>query len=160
MSHKITWHNTTRVLVLNNDIAELQEMLDGLHREGFSVDGTIDTDAAAEMLKAQRYHVLLLDLMLHATNGLALARRLKAQYPDLVIVLMSDYMFSFSLLAKADTGASGFVPKPFRASDIASFLRTKMPKQPRKKTGEALAHSFARMTTSAPIYTAHVKYHT
>lgn len=126
MKNTIRKSDRNRVLIVNDEMGELSSLIDGMEREGFRVAGTIDAYAALEMLSDADYDAVLVDLMLPNMNGLKLARRIKQKFPRVLTLLMSDYLLSPAQLAKAETGAVGFVPKPCRCEEIASFLLNKL----------------------------------
>ncbi|MBN2340140.1 MAG: response regulator [Deltaproteobacteria bacterium] len=119
-------HAKPKVLIVNDNATELGSLLAGLEAEGFQVSGTTDAHAAVELLSQTMFHVVLIDLMIPDLNGLQLARKIRQQFPHTTTMLMSDYLLSPVQLAKADTGAIGFVPKPFHFKEIAGFVKEKL----------------------------------
>jgi DNA-binding response OmpR family regulator len=117
--------NGLSVLVVDHDANELKALLIGLRLEGFKVEGASSSAAALETLARGRFDVALIDLMIPETNGLQLSRMIRAQFPDVTTILMSAYHLSMAQLVRADTGAVGFVPKPFRFDDLVQFVHTK-----------------------------------
>jgi len=156
MSQKMKTLKANRILIVNNDMMELTSMVTGLEAEGFAVNGSINPEAALVMLEAEDYDVVFIDLMLTSMNGLSLARSIKQRFPGVMTMLMSDYLLSPAQLAKADTGASGFVPKPCRHGEIAEFVRKKI--DDRRIQGVNLEEFPLRAKTPAPFDVVTVKY--
>ncbi len=125
MIHARALEKKTKVLIVNDDPLELNALTAGLEAEGFTVGGTTDPLNALELVSAADYNVVLIDLMISNMNGLQLARRIRDLRPRANTVLMSDYLLSPIQLAKADTGAIGFIPMPCRFTEIADFIREK-----------------------------------
>jgi DNA-binding NarL/FixJ family response regulator len=71
--------------------------------------------------------IAIVDLMMPGTNGIQLARKLRERFPEMRVVLTSAYHLSERQLLRADCGAIGFVPKPYDLSELARFLRGKLP---------------------------------
>ena len=115
-----------KVLIVNDNATELGSLLAGLESEGFQVSGTTDAHSALEILAETTFHVVLIDLMIPDINGLQLARMIRAQFPSITTMLMSDYFLSPVQLAKAETGVVGFIPRPFHFKEIASFVKEKI----------------------------------
>lgn len=115
-----------RVLIVNDNATELGSILSGLEIEGFQVAGTTDAHSALDLLSQSPFNVVLIDLMIPDLNGLQLARKIRHQFPQIQTMLMSDYLLSPVQLAKANTGAVGFVPKPFHFKEIAGFVKEKI----------------------------------
>ena len=117
--------NGLSVLVVDHDANELKSLLIGLKLEGFTVAGASSSAAALDVLAGSRFDVALIDLMIPETNGLQLSRSIRAAFPLVTTILMSAYHLSVTQLVRADTGAVGFVPKPFRFDDLVQFLHAK-----------------------------------
>jgi DNA-binding NtrC family response regulator len=115
----------TRVLIVNDNATELASLIAGLEAEGFQISGTTDPFSALDTLTRTAFDVVLIDLMIPKINGLQLARKIRANFPHVHTMLMSDYLLSPGQLAKADTGVIGFVPKPCDFPQIADFIKEK-----------------------------------
>ena len=114
------------VLVVEDEPNELKALLIGLELEGFQVVGAASGNEAITHLDTADYSVALVDLMLPETNGIQLAREIKLKHPSVATILMSAYHLSPVQLARAETGAVGFVPKPFRFDELVHFIRAKV----------------------------------
>ena len=114
------------ILVIDDDLNELKALIIGLQLEGFHVQGVSTSTEALAALDEQRYDVALIDLMMPEMNGLQLARAVRSTHPEVATILMSAYHLSPIQLARADTGAVGFVPKPFRFDELVAFVRAKI----------------------------------
>ncbi len=119
----------SRVLVVNDDFQELEALVMGLKLEGINAFGATTPANALELLSTTNFDVALIDLMMSEMNGLQLARKLRSRFPDVITMLMSDYLLSPVQLAKADTGVVGFVPKPCRFEELAGFVLSKIAKR-------------------------------
>lgn len=128
------------VLLVDHDSAETAALSAALRAEGFDVD-VASTEATALAALARGEHAIaLVELMLRGETGLALARRIHEQAPSTKVFLTGLYVLSERQLARASTGASGFVPKPWDIGEVASFLAAK-----------AAASSRPRVPSVAPV---------
>jgi len=115
-----------RVLVVDEQDSQARLVAIGLRVEGFDAETAAGSDAALAQLQAQPFDVAILDLMLPGMNGIQLARVVRERHPSTCVVLTSAYHLSERQLARADCGATGFVPKPLDLSELARFLRSKV----------------------------------
>jgi CheY-like chemotaxis protein len=76
-------------------------------------------------LERESVDLALIDLMMPGLNGLELARQIRQTFPDVRVVLSSAYHLSARQVERADCGAIGFVPKPYKLSELADFLHSK-----------------------------------
>ncbi len=116
-----------RLLVVEEEANHARVTAIGLRIEGFDVEVAPNADAALRLLALQPFDAAVVDLMLPGTNGMQLARLIREQHPQTRVVLTSAYHLSERQLVRADCGAVGFVPKPFDLSELARFLRSKLP---------------------------------
>ncbi len=143
--------NGHAVLVVEDEPNELKALMIGLELEGFQVVGaTSGTEAIARLGEAD-YSAALVDLMLPGTNGIQLAREIKLKHPEVATILMSAYHLSPGLVARADTGAVGFVPKPFRFDELVRFIRAKVDPQRASSPNVALTRPEADTGMIAPF---------
>jgi DNA-binding response OmpR family regulator len=116
-----------RVLVVDDEANHTRVLAIGLRIEGFEVVTACDSDTALAALGGGPVDIAIVDLMMPGTNGIQLARSMRERYPDMRVVLTSAYHLSERQLVRADCGAIGFVPKPYDLSELARFLRGKLP---------------------------------
>ena len=115
-----------RVLVVDDNPGEVKALRIGLDLEGFSVTGVTGGKEALSQLADEHYSLVLIDMMMPGMNGLELARAVRSAHPATPTILMSAYHLSPVQLARADTGAVGFVPKPFDFEELVRFIRRKI----------------------------------
>ena len=79
-----------------------------------------DAIAAFDVLKPD---VCFLDIDMPGMDGLEVLRRLQSTYPDAFIVIASGCSSVSNVQTALQSGASGFVVKPFSVSKVADILR-------------------------------------
>lgn len=116
-----------RVLIVDDEENQRRTLSIGLRLEGFDVVVAGSSQEALEVLATQADPVdlALIDLMMPGLNGLDLARQMRRLFPAVRVVLSSAYHLSARQVERADCGAIGFVPKPYRLAELSSFLRAK-----------------------------------
>lgn len=116
-----------RVLIVDDEENQRRTLSIGLKLDGFDV---LVAGSSQEALKALAgasppVDLALIDLMMPGLNGLELARQMRHTFPDVRVVLSSAYHLSARQVERADCGAIGFVPKPYRLAELCTFLRAK-----------------------------------
>jgi CheY-like chemotaxis protein len=116
-----------RVLIVDDEENQRRTLSIGLRLEGFDVVSAGSSHEALQILATTvpQVDLALIDLMMPGLNGLELARQMRALYPSVRVVLSSAYHLSARQVERADCGAIGFVPKPYRLAELSSFLRAK-----------------------------------
>ena len=91
---------------------------------GFRVVGEAASCAEAlTVVRDRQPQVVILDIRLPDGSGLDLTRRLRANRPDLGIVVLTMYGGDEHLFGALDAGASAFVPKDSPADEVVAAAR-------------------------------------
>jgi CheY-like chemotaxis protein len=125
-----------QILVVDDNPGEVKALCIGLELEGFMVNSVTEGQDALTRLSENPYSAVLIDMMMPGMNGLELARAVRDSHPAVPTILMSAYHLSPVQLARADTGAVGFVPKPFDFEELVRFIRRKIGLDPERDLGE------------------------
>jgi DNA-binding response OmpR family regulator len=107
------------VIVVDDEPDLLHVVGNYLNRIGFRATTCGGVDEALRLANTDTPDLVLTDLCLGVSDGMALAERLWALHPELPVVLMSG---ATPELAGSVPGLV-FVPKPFTLPEIASALR-------------------------------------
>ncbi|MEQ9008707.1 MAG: response regulator transcription factor, partial [Ekhidna sp.] len=104
-------------------LVEDQEELSSSIRNYFSKEGDVCEVAnsfaqATDKLYAFSYDVLLLDLMLPDGDGLSLLKVVKANWPDIGVVIISAKNALNDKLHGLELGADDYLPKPFHLAEL------------------------------------------
>jgi CheY-like chemotaxis protein len=115
-----------RVLIVDDEENQRRTLSIGLKLDGFevSVAGS-SVEALRRLAVPPAVDLTLIDLMMPGLNGLELARQIRRLHPDVRVVLCSAYHLSSRQVERADCGAVGFIPKPYKLAEVCSFLRAK-----------------------------------
>ena len=130
-----------RVLVVDDEDNQVRVLAIGLRLEGFEVETARSGELALAALAGQSFDLAIVDLMMPTSNGLDLSRKIREAHPHTRVVLTSAYHLSERQLARADCGVVGFVPKPYEMSELAVFLRSKLPPSGKSLAAAALVDS-------------------
>jgi len=81
-----------RILVVDDEAHVRKLYTDFLTREGYRVDAVAGGDDAFSVLEKNKYDLVILDIELgDEESGLELLKKIKAQYPELPVVLNTAY---------------------------------------------------------------------
>ena len=132
----------TQVLIVEDDAYFAGILRDYLEYVGYGVEIARDGQAGLEAWRRSPPDILLSDVLLPRLNGLELSARVKAETPDIPVVLMSA-VYNDADEIKANLrqcSADDYLIKPFDLPDLREKLRalTKTPEPPEVQTDPGL----------------------
>lgn len=116
----------TRVLVVDDHPIFRHGMIALLSAEqDFVVCGEAESASSAmEAMRTLQPEIALVDIALQGANGLDLVKQMKAEQPDLRILVVSMHEESMYALRALRAGAGGYVTKQEALMHIATAMRT------------------------------------
>ena len=112
-----------KVLIVEDEAELLANLTGYLSQEGFVCEQAATLDAAVEKVAAFDYDIVVLDLMLPDGNGLELLRRLKQDFADTGVLIVSAKNALDDKLAGFELGADDYLTKPFHLPELVARLR-------------------------------------
>ncbi|WP_172823119.1 sensor histidine kinase [Hydrogenophaga sp. RAC07] len=111
-----------RLLVVDDDPAQRDALLDTLSDEGYEVEACDSPAVALQRASSTTFHLVLTDLQMPEMDGIELTRLLQNVAPDLVVVLMTGNASVPSVVEAMRNGAIDCIQKPFRASTLLPVI--------------------------------------
>ncbi len=114
-----TTQDTVRVLVVDDEWANRLSVGKTLERAGYIVDDAANGEEALEKVRQNEYEVILTDIRMSPNmDGIELLRRIKEQYPDAIVILMTGYASLSTAVEALRLGAHDYLVKPSSGHDI------------------------------------------
>jgi DNA-binding response OmpR family regulator len=112
-------------ILIAEDEARLAAFLEkGLRRNGYTTVVADDGCKALTMTQTEDVKLLLLDLGLPIKDGWAVLRELRGQGEVLPIIVVTAFSDEQSRASAIAAGATDYVTKPFRFSDLLEKIQT------------------------------------
>ncbi len=118
-----TEEKRAKVLVVDDDEGVTSVVERALRREGYDIAIANDADGAVETVKTFHPDVLVLDILMPGTDGLTLCRRMRADLPDVGILMVTAKDAAVDQITGLDAGADDYLVKPFSLQVLAARLR-------------------------------------
>src|SRR2546423_6923853 len=121
-----------RLLVIEDepDIASALEK--GLRQIAYAVDMALDGERGSELALVNDYDLLILDLNLAGVDGLEVCRRVRAECPSLLILMLTARSRPDERVAGLDLGADDYLVKPFYFAELTACVRALLRRGPRR----------------------------
>ena len=113
-----------RILLVEDEPAISDAVAYALRESGYDVQTVDDGERALEEARTKRYDLMVLDLVLPNLSGLTVCRTLRAENNDLPIVMLTARDGELERVEGLDTGADGYVTKPFSVAELVSRVRS------------------------------------
>ena len=112
-----------RVLLVDDD-SEIRELLSEYLR-GYGIEATAVADGTAmrQAFAAERFELVILDLMLPGEDGISLCRALRAQ-SDVPIIMLTARGEAADRVLGLEIGADDYVVKPFDPRELVARIRS------------------------------------
>ena len=112
----------TRVLVVDDDPQTLRFVRHALAGAGYEPLVTGDHTELSHIIRTEQPHLVLLDLMLPDTDGIALMEQID-ELADLPVVFISGYGRDETVARALESGASDYIVKPFSATELTARVQ-------------------------------------
>jgi two-component system response regulator AtoC len=113
-----------RAILIVDDEASMRHLLTViLSDRGYEARAVGSAEAALEEAAAREYDVVLTDVRMPRTDGIALTRALLERQPGLTVIVMSAYGSHDAAIEAMKAGAYDFLPKPFKPDEVVLCLR-------------------------------------
>ncbi len=116
---------TTRVLLVDDEPGVRRSLARVLMSVGFDVMTAEDGQAALALLEAGTVDVMLVDMLMPRMGGMDLLNRVKAQHPEVEVIMMTAFANVDDAVAAVKNGAYDFLTKPFPSNDVVAMTISK-----------------------------------
>ncbi|HEV8436950.1 MAG TPA: sigma-54 dependent transcriptional regulator [Methylomirabilota bacterium] len=138
-----------RLLLVEDDEVFLRPLHRTLELKGYEVLPVQSGEEALDRLKSEDVDVVLTDRRLPGMDGVELVRQVKAEHPDLALVVMTAYGTIESAVEAMRVGAEDYLVKPFEAAELLVVIRRAIEFQELKAANRrTLRHNQERFTFS------------
>src|SRR5258708_1063314 len=107
-------------ILIIDDEADIRELVAGILEDEGSTRTARDSDDAAAAIAARRPNLIFLDIWLQGSrlDGLQMLAGIKAEHPDLPVVMISGHGNIETAVAAIKQGAYDFIEKPFKVDRL------------------------------------------
>jgi two-component system, NtrC family, response regulator AtoC len=112
-----------RILVVEDDTTIRLTLRDVLRRQGYEVDLAADGGQGIDLFKRNSYGLVMLDLHLPDTNGLAVLRTMRDADEQALVIIMTAYPEVRTAVDCVKAGAYDYLNKPFELDDLKEVVR-------------------------------------
>ena len=115
------------VLLVEDDKAIVDSLTEFLMNEDYKITAVPGQRKAQEVLRTERFDLVLLDISLKDGNGYSLCSEIKSEY-DIPVIFLTASGDEASVVAGFDLGADDYIAKPFRPRELVSRIKNALRK--------------------------------
>ncbi len=113
-----------RFLVIEDERELCQTIAQSLRRLAYSVDCCYDGEKALEILEAEQYDLVLLDLNLPGKDGMTVLRTFRQWDRETPVLILSARSEVADKVEGLDAGANDYLAKPFHLAELEARIRS------------------------------------
>ncbi|MDZ7371689.1 MAG: sigma-54 dependent transcriptional regulator [candidate division KSB1 bacterium] len=106
------------LLIVDDEAAQRETLSGFLKKKGFQVFTAADGNRALEIVRSQLIDLVLTDLRMPEMDGLELLRRIKAENPEIAVLVMTAFGSIEKAIEAMKAGAFDFVVKPINLEQL------------------------------------------
>lgn len=112
-----------KALVVEDEVAISQLLKINLAQLGFEVTTCTQAEQAYHELQKQKYDLCLLDWMLPGMQGVDFLKKIRPEYQNLKVMMVTAKADADSIVLGLESGADDYLPKPFDSKVLAARVR-------------------------------------
>ncbi len=111
-----------KVLVVDDEKLIVKGIRFSLEQDGFEVYSAYDGEEALEMIRANDYDIVLLDLMLPKMNGLQVCQQVR-EFSNVPIIMLTAKGEDMDKIMGLEYGADDYITKPFNILEVKARIK-------------------------------------
>lgn len=111
-----------RILVIDDEESMRDSCRQALARKASRVEVAGDGLSGLGILEKEAFDLVILDLKMPGLSGMEVLNRIKQEYPEVVVVVITGYATVESAVEAMRRGAYDFLPKPFTPESLRAIV--------------------------------------
>lgn len=111
-----------KVLIVDDEALIGWSLATKLKQEGFGVTVVENGEKAVEKFYSSHFDIVLTDYKLPNIDGLIVASKIKLNFPQIPVVMMSAFGDDPAIKNKINTSIDRFIEKPFDLSEVIKII--------------------------------------
>ena len=112
-----------RILVAEDEEDALQGLVDILESEGYEVEAAADGSECIDCFKAEKFDLLLLDVMMPEQSGYDVCRQIRGENRHIPIILLTAKSEEIDKVVGFELGADDYITKPFGIRELLARVK-------------------------------------
>jgi DNA-binding NtrC family response regulator len=111
-----------RILIVDDEMIIRESLFHWFKKSGHSVDTASSGLEALEKLQKFPFEILFIDIKMPVMNGIELLEKVKEEYPDTIVIIITAYGSIETAIKAMKLGASDYLLKPFKPDQLSLVM--------------------------------------
>src|SRR6218665_146090 len=152
---------SSKILVIDDDTSFCMMLKTFLQKKGYNVTNAFNANEAQELIKSQIFDVVLTDIRLPDSDGLAILKSVKEISFETQVILMTGYTDIKTAVNAMKTGAYDYVGKPINPDEILHTIEQALKKKAVKAQpeSESVTKNTSKSAATTPAFVKGISSH-
>ncbi len=115
-------NNEIRILIVDDEQVVRESLKHWFEEDGFKVDVSEDAFNVLEILKPNKWDIMLVDIKMPKMRGLELLEKVKAVDPECIVIIITAYASVPTAVQALKNGAFDYVTKPIDPDELTHLI--------------------------------------
>ena len=111
------------IMVVDDEKIVRESLFYWFKKAGHKVDTALSGFEALEKLEAETYDLMFVDIKMPGMDGIELLSKVKTDFPDTLVIIITAYGSIESAITAMKTGASDYLLKPFKPDHLSLVMQ-------------------------------------
>jgi len=111
-----------KILIVEDEAMMRNLLLKILESEGYKVTLASSAQEALDKLQQEKYDLMLSDVKMPGMNGFELLEKVKSQWNDMAVIVMTGYGDAYTVKEALMKGADEYLSKPFKSHEVSLIV--------------------------------------
>ena len=114
--------NLVTILIVDDELMMRKLLEKILTREGYKVLTAEDGQQALDIVKKEKVNIIISDMKMPNMSGFELLRAVKAEFPEIGMIMMTAYGDTYTVKDALLLGADEYITKPFKSFEVSLIV--------------------------------------
>jgi two-component system response regulator PilR (NtrC family) len=126
-------------ILVADDEQSMREFLDiMLKKEGYKVSLASNGEEVVKLVENDLFDLILLDIRMPKLDGLTALKKIKANSPETIVIMITAYASADTAIKAMKEGAYDYITKPFKVEEIKLIIKNSLEKKNLQKENTLL----------------------
>jgi len=111
------------ILVVDDEVEAQRALVHALKREKYNVESATSGTEAMRKLGEKTFDLIITDIRMERMDGMELLRRVREQWPDTLVIVMTAFASVDTAIRAIHAGAYDYLSKPYEVEDLRLTVR-------------------------------------